>query len=505
MRPPRYSGSMYSDARAATCEAPEEQLVALIAYAKRLLDQGMTGEALQSRLLLQFSTLPDGSKREIAKRDVDLAVRMARGEIPNRGATCESKELQSAQGSFRREATDGKGIESSGSNGQAAGSPAPQVASLEAGSEGTNHEATDDSEEAATDPADEAAINDSADAAGESDSSATSGRASSTTQSTSASGQTAGAGGASAAGTSSPQKPQPPKLDNAALHGLCGDIVNFFAPHTEAHPAAILVQLIVAIGNQMGRAFCEKFGSSRHHPNLFAVVVGETATSRKGTALDHVKQLMSLADPEWFDNCLVTGLSSAEGMVALVDDNSGRDNRLLGIITEFAIVLRQKQRQGNNLDPYLRMAWDGSDLQIPTRNGPLKATEAHIRLIGHITDDELNREMVDADFFSGLGNRFLWFWVNRVREIAFPKEIEDYAVAPLVNRYKDVIRFVLAHAGSHLVRSGRASGKARRSLAPSTRRASLALLPFRLELECLLGIGKRSATIPFVSRLGAGE
>jgi len=91
---------MYSDGRAATCEAPEEQLVALIAYAKRLLDQGMTGEALQSRLLLQFSTLPDGSKREIAKRDVDLAVRMARGEIPNRGATCESKELQSAQGSF---------------------------------------------------------------------------------------------------------------------------------------------------------------------------------------------------------------------------------------------------------------------------------------------------------------------------------------------------------------------------------------------------------------------
>ena len=53
-------------------------------------------------------------------------------------------------------------------------------------------------------------------------------------------------------------------------------------PHTEADPAAVLVQLLVAFGNVVGRhVFCEA-GSAAHYLNEFAVVVGDTASLEKG-------------------------------------------------------------------------------------------------------------------------------------------------------------------------------------------------------------------------------
>src|SRR5271154_116224 len=38
-----------------------------------------------------------------------------------------------------------------------------------------------------------------------------------------------------------------PRLPTAALHGLAGAVVRTIAPHTEAHPAAILLQLLAAL------------------------------------------------------------------------------------------------------------------------------------------------------------------------------------------------------------------------------------------------------------------
>jgi hypothetical protein len=50
----------------------------------------------------------------------------------------------------------------------------------------------------------------------------------------------------------SPQPPTHLELDKAALHGPAGRIVSSLAPHTEAHPAALLLQFLAAFGNLIG-------------------------------------------------------------------------------------------------------------------------------------------------------------------------------------------------------------------------------------------------------------
>ncbi len=84
--------------------------------------------------------------------------------------------------------------------------------------------------------------------------------------------------------------PEPPAPD--AYHGLAGEIVQAIAPHTEADPVSVLVQLLVACGALIGRGAWFAVEATRHHPAEFAVLVGESSRARKGTSYDHIERLL---------------------------------------------------------------------------------------------------------------------------------------------------------------------------------------------------------------------
>jgi hypothetical protein len=77
-----------------------------------------------------------------------------------------------------------------------------------------------------------------------------------------------------------------PVLDASAFHGIAGEIARTIEPHTEADPVALLLQILVAAGNVIGRLPHYQVESDHHRANLFAVLVGDSAKGRKGTALD---------------------------------------------------------------------------------------------------------------------------------------------------------------------------------------------------------------------------
>ena len=209
----------------------------------------------------------------------------------------------------------------------------------------------------------------------------------------------------------------PERPDAAAYHGLAGEIVMAIAPHTEADPVAVLVQLLVAYGAQVGRGAWFEVEAARHYPNEFAVLVGDSSRSRKGTALGHVKRLLGEVE-ENFPSRVKKGLSSGEGVVWMLRDPSGSDpgapdRRLLVTETEFSKVLTG--RELSSLSPVLREAWDGEDLETLTRNSPLRATGAHLALIGHITATELRHCSTTLSIANGLLNRFLFVACRRTQ------------------------------------------------------------------------------------------
>jgi hypothetical protein len=181
-------------------------------------------------------------------------------------------------------------------------------------------------------------------------------------------------------------------------------------PHSEADPTAILVQTLALFGNAIGPTphFC--VGADIHKLKVNVVIVGPTSSGRKGMSGAEALRPLALADPDWANSRIQTGLSSGEGLIwavrdpiqrtcptkdkghvtgyeTVIEDHGVSDKRLMVIETEFASTLRVIQRDGSTLSPVIRQAWDGSNLRLITKNSPAQATGAHITVIGTIAFD----------------------------------------------------------------------------------------------------------------------
>jgi hypothetical protein len=217
--------------------------------------------------------------------------------------------------------------------------------------------------------------------------------------------------------------PWPEPLAVEALHGLAGDVVRAIESASEADPAALLIQFLVGFGSLIGRKPHFVAEADGHYTNEFVVLVGRTAKGRKGSSWGQIRQLLGEIDWAWDRDRIASGLSSGEGLIHEVRDQStddGKvidpgmtDKRLLVVEAEFASVLRQIERQGNTLSAVLRTAWESGSLRSLVKHSPTRATGAHISLIGHCTAEELRRYLSTTEIANGFGNRFLWFCVKR--------------------------------------------------------------------------------------------
>ena len=207
--------------------------------------------------------------------------------------------------------------------------------------------------------------------------------------------------------------PWPAKMDPAAFRGLAGEIVQAIEPHSEADPAALLVQLLVTFANCRGRVPYFQVESTRHYANLFAVLVGATAKARKGTSWGRIAALFLKIDLTWDSLRHPGSLSSGEGLIYQVRDETTKeetdrktgdtqtvvvdpgvkDKRLLVQEEEFAAAMRVMRREGNTLSATIRSAWDHGNLRPMTKHSPMSATNAHISIVGHCTMEELKRHL----------------------------------------------------------------------------------------------------------------
>lgn len=220
-------------------------------------------------------------------------------------------------------------------------------------------------------------------------------------------------------------RPPPVAMGAEAFHGDLGEFIRGVAPYTEADPAAILAHALVYAGSVVGRSPYFEVEHTRHGLNEFIVVVGPTASGRKGTARDLVHGLFSDIDEKWVKNCTSPSVSTGEGLIHAIRDpqpaNSPddpgdpgvSDKRLHVIDSEFASTLKVLKREGNTLSPILRNAWDGTPLRTLTRSKPIRVAEPHISIVGHVTQHELVHSLGRLDASNGLANRFLWVVVRR--------------------------------------------------------------------------------------------
>lgn len=253
-----------------------------------------------------------------------------------------------------------------------------------------------------------------------------------------------------------------PVLSEVALYGLAGEIVRTIEPHTESDNAALLVQFLAGFGNLINKTAYFRAEADYHYTKLFAVLVGASSKGRKGTSWGQIRNLLNRVD-ETFPNCVQDGLSSGEGLIfhvrdavsksvpikekgkiidyqdEIVDEGSS-EKRAFVVEPEFARVLRAMQRDGNTLSSIIRQAWDSDHLRIMTKN-PIKASEAHISIVGHITRDELLRNLDETETANGFANRFLWVFIRRSKYLPEGGNLRDSEINSLVEKLHKAVTY----------------------------------------------------------------
>ena len=255
-----------------------------------------------------------------------------------------------------------------------------------------------------------------------------------------------------------------PKFPSAACPGIVGEFVALATRDSEADPAAVCITMLARFAAEVyglaeGKGPHIYVGETLHPPRLFAVICGNSSKARKGTSLSPVVKLFSR------EYCLPSEmaslplparesggpLSTGEGLAyQLRDENPEErerrhklnpnepirdpdDKRLMIQDEEFASGLACTKREGNTLSMGLRCFWDSGDYAPLTKNNPVRVKNAHICIITHITQQELNVALADVQAFNGFGNRFLWICARRSKLIPMPSRMPKDKIGPLQN------------------------------------------------------------------------
>lgn len=241
----------------------------------------------------------------------------------------------------------------------------------------------------------------------------------------------------------------PPKPQAEMFYGIVGDVTKAASDRTEINPVAAGLTYLSFLGANFGREIFLRVSNRYHHPRLFTAHIGRSGRGGKGDSQEithRIKDRIEKIEPNLLCKTHIGGLSSREGLVALIADESGEspgvaDKRLWVIENEFANVLVQKRREGNTLSSALRSAWDGDDLKPAVKIKPIGVTAPHIGIHCGITPSELKMLLSTGDMTNGFANRFLMIWSENVGCVPFPSPTSDELIDGLSVRTLEIIKF----------------------------------------------------------------
>jgi hypothetical protein len=232
--------------------------------------------------------------------------------------------------------------------------------------------------------------------------------------------------------------PQLFSLEKDAEYGFIGKMLDVIAPHTESSPVSLVSQFVALFGNVVGHSPYIMVENNKERCKVFLCLVGRSSKGRKGTSLNHVKDLVFSATDEWYQKNIVKGVNSAEGLIARLNRSSHKNALIYE--PEFSRLLSTFKRSGNTASAIIRDAFDTDCLCI-TRNEELFVDGVHISVIGHITEDELRRTLDSVDVWNGFANRFAFCYTNRVRLLPGGGHIDPERLKQLKHELRDIIEY----------------------------------------------------------------
>ena len=106
------------------------------------------------------------------------------------------------------------------------------------------------------------------------------------------------------------------------------------------------------------------------------------------------------------------------------------------------------KREGNTLSPVLCNAWHGKTPKTMVKHSPLRITNPHVCILGHITTGELVKHLTETAMANGLANSFVWMLVKRSKHLPFGGEWHTVNLQPISREIVGALELATALARS---------------------------------------------------------
>ena len=90
---------------------------------------------------------------------------------------------------------------------------------------------------------------------------------------------------------------------------------------------------------------------------------------------------------------------------------------------ELSSIFNVSNRDGNTLSPIVRKTWDSPPvLHNTVKTNPIQASDPHVSIVGHTTDDELRRTLTAKERANGPETDSSGSWFDVQRRSRCPRE-----------------------------------------------------------------------------------
>lgn len=233
-----------------------------------------------------------------------------------------------------------------------------------------------------------------------------------------------------------PQLAQSLRVPSTGMVGIGRAFAELYAEYLESPVAFFYFVFLAYFGAVVARKITLD-SELRPEPRLYVVLIGESADTRKSTALRKVDELYRSLGPEGNPPVLF-GIGSAEGLAAELKECPD----LILHYDEFKAFVDKAKAEHSVALPMVTSLFERGDYDNRTKGEHVSVRGASVSLVAACTADTY-ATMFDQRFFAiGLLNR-LWLVSDRaMARIAVPRTIPEESLEPIRQRVRELLRSI---------------------------------------------------------------
>ena len=208
---------------------------------------------------------------------------------------------------------------------------------------------------------------------------------------------------------------------------------NVYASYLESPPQFFYMAFLTCLGLILSDRITLK-SEIRPEPRLYTVLLGESALTRKSTAIDLTVDFFREHVTDWAE---CRGVGSAEGL----EDRLKANKNLLLVIDELKAFVGKCKIEGRVLLPCVTTLFESNRYEAHTRSHKISLNDIHLGLLGAATTETYETMWNSAFIDIGLLNRLFLVPGNAERRFSLPRIIPSEMKEYFSKAIKTVLQF----------------------------------------------------------------